>query len=225
MEWWEKAREEFPVTRKLIYMNIALGNSMPQRVLDRMFDFCRSVQMDGPATDHWHDRVESTRAKVARLLEAEPAEIAFTKNTSDGINIAVNGIGLEPGDNVVINDLEHPSNREPWLNLRARGVEVRVTWSRDHWLDPQDVISRVDARTRAIGISHVEYNSGVRNDLAVYGDFCRRKGIRLIVDGIQSAGAVACDLRHMGVDIFAAGGYKALFGPHGSGVLFCSRGR
>jgi cysteine desulfurase/selenocysteine lyase len=223
MEWWEKAREEFPVTRKLIYMNIALGNSMPQRVLDRMFEFYRSVQMDGPVTDHWHDRVEAARAKVARLLGAEPAEIAFTRNTSDGINIAVNGIGFAPGDNAVINDLEHPSNREPWLNLRARGVEVRVAPSRDHRLDPQDVFSRVDARTRAIGISHVEYNSGVRNDLAAYADFCRGKGIRLIVDGIQSAGVVACDLRQLGVDLFAAGGHKALFGPHGSGVLFCSR--
>jgi selenocysteine lyase/cysteine desulfurase len=223
VEWWEKAREDFPVTQKMIYMNIALGNSMPQRVMDRVFDFYRAVQRSGPVRDHWHGLVESARAKVASLMGAEPAEIVFTKNTSDGINIGINGIGLGRGDNVIINNLEHPSNREPWLNLRARGVEVRVAWSREYWLNPQDVFNLADSRTRAIGISHVEYNSGVRNDLAAYADFCRRNDIRLIVDGMQSAGVVACDLHKMNVDLFAAGGHKALFGPHGSGVLFCSQ--
>ncbi len=223
MEWWEKAREEFPITQKMIYLNIALGNSMPQRVMGRVLEFYKAVQLNGPARDHWHDLVESARARVANLMGAAPVEIAFTKNTSDGINIGINGIELGPGDNVIINNLEHPSNREPWLNLRSRGVEVRVAWSRDYWLDPQDVFNLADARTRAIGLSHVEYNSGVRNDLAAYADFCRRRDIRLIVDGIQSAGVVACDLHTMGVDLFAAGGHKALFGPHGSGFLFCSQ--
>lgn len=220
---WEEARAEFPVTQQMIYMNIALGNAMPQRVTQRVFEFYRTVQMHGPATDHWSMLIESARATVARLMGAEPAEIAFTKNTSDGLNIVINGLGLGPGDNVIINDLEHPSNREPWLNLRSRGVDVRVARSHEYWLNPQDVFALVDARTRAIGISHVEYNSGVRNDLATYADFCHRQDILLIVDGMQSAGVLECLPHKLGVSIFAAGGHKALFGPHGSGFLFCAR--
>ena len=223
MEWWEKAREEFPVTRKLIYMNIAFGNSMPERVLDEMLAFYRSVQMDGPARDHWKGRVEAARRKVARLLGATPGEIAFTKNTSDGINIAATGIEFRAGDNVVLNDLVHPSNREPWLNQRARGVEVRVAWSRDHYLHQKDVFELVDSRTKVISLSHLEYTTGARNDLAAYADFCRRNEILLVVDGMQSVGVLACNLRDLGVHLFAAGGHKALFGPHGLGVLFCSR--
>lgn len=223
MEWWEEARKQFPITEQMVYMNIALGNAMPRRVLERMCDFYRGVQLEGPVRDHWRGLVESSRKAVASLMGADPREIAFTKNTSDGINMAVNGLTMGPGDNVVINDLEHPSNREPWLNLRARGVEVRVARSREGRLELGEVTRLVDARTRALGLSHVEYSSGARNDLAAYADLCRPRGILLVVDGMQSAGVLACDLHGLGVDVFAVGGHKALFGPHGSGFLYCAR--
>jgi selenocysteine lyase/cysteine desulfurase len=138
--------------------------------------------------------------------------------------MVINGMGLQPENNVVINDLEHPSNREPWLNLRSRGVEVRVARSREGWLHPEDVFALVDSRTRAVGLSHVEYNSGVRNDIAAYAAFCHERNILLVVDGIQSAGVLKCDVGKLAIQVLAVGGHKALLGPHGCGFLFCSKG-
>jgi len=219
MAWYEAVREEFPITKRMIFLDIAHTNSPPTRVVDAIYGFLRRVQSYGTEKNLWVSMVESTRNKIAKLIGAEEHEIAFTKNTSEGMCIAAEGISFSPGDNVVINDLEHTP--EPWLYLQRKGVKVKVAKSENGRLDPEHVFDLLDSRTKVLFMSHVTYHTGFRNDLATYGKFCRDRDIIYVVDAIQSLGAVKCDVHKLGVNILVCGGHKWIFGPHGTGFIFC----
>src|SRR5262249_30030780 len=121
----------------------------------------------------WLERVEEVRRQAGQLINADPFDIAFVKNTSEGIGIVAEGLHWQAGDNVVTAQEEYPSNIYPWLNLQSRGVEVRLVTSRERrlWLD--DIRAVFDSRTRLVSISHVEFASGFRNDLDAIGTMCR----------------------------------------------------
>ncbi len=133
-------------------------------------------------------------------------------------------IAWEPGDNVVVTDLEFPSNVLPWLRLKERGVEVRVVSSAQWRLDPQAVATAADARTRAISVSHVSYLSGARLELAPLRAAADAHGdALLIVDATQSAGVVPVPA---GIaDVVVASSYKWLLGAHGLGIVAVDRAR
>jgi selenocysteine lyase/cysteine desulfurase len=132
------------------------------------------------------------------------------------------GFPWEPGDNVVIDDQEHPVNVVPWLNLRRRGVEVRVAATQERRVTLTGIWSRVDAHTRIIAVSHVQYSTGMRADVQALAARCREHGITLVVDGVQAAGLLPVDADGWGIDALACGVYKALLGPLGLGFLHLS---
>ena len=107
---------------------------------------------------------------MAKLLNAAPAEIAFTKNTSEGMNIAANALPLTAGDNVLLVEGDHPNNAYAFLNLRRKGVEVRFVPMTGETARAEMFAPHIDARTRAISLSHVTFHAGHRFDI----DGCRR---------------------------------------------------
>src|SRR5271154_1158287 len=120
------AREQFPITKHRIYFDIANMNSPPRCVSDTLAEYYAVMQDGSGDKTAMSAEVEAARRKAAALLHCDPNEIAFVKNTSEGLNIAANAIDWQPGDNVVIPVHEHPNNVFPWLNLRRRGIEVRL---------------------------------------------------------------------------------------------------
>ena len=123
---------------------------------------------------------------------------------------------------MVLNDLEFPSNVYPWLNLSQIGVETRMVKSIDGRLSVDAIADMIDARTRAVSISHVEYGNGFRNDLAAIGALCREKDVCFVVDAIQSLGQTPVDVAEMGIDILTADGHKWLLSPEGIGIFYCA---
>src|SRR5262249_53248252 len=121
----------------------------------------------------WPRRVEEVRRLAARLLNADPPDVAFVKNTSEGIGIVAEGFPWRPGDNVVTAEEEYPANLYPWMNLTHRGVEVRRVASRGNRLELDDLRAALDGRTRLLSLSFVEFASGFRNDLDALGNLCR----------------------------------------------------
>ena len=121
--------------------------------------------------------MEIVRARFAKLINAEPGEVAFVKNTSEGLSIVANGIDWKEGDNVVIPDIEFPANVYPWMNLKRRGVEVRFVKAVRGRVPFEQITAQVNSRTRVLSISSVEFNSGFRNDLKRIGEFCKEKNI------------------------------------------------
>src|SRR5262249_38517840 len=132
----------------------------------------------------WLRRVEEVRGLAGRLLNADPLEVAFIKNTSEGIGIVAEGLPWQPGDNLVTAAEESPANIYPWMNLAPRGVELRLVPSRDGRLPLDDFRAALDARTRLLSVSFVEYASGFRNDLDALGNLCRERDILFCVDAI-----------------------------------------
>lgn len=216
-------RDEFPVTRSLVYLDIA-NKAVPPRCVARAAEaFFAAACRDGGATSFSLDRVEDVRASAARLLGAAPGEVAFVKNTSEGLNIAIHALGLEAGDRVVTTDLEHANALFALQNLEAAGVEVARVPIGPRAVALDQVVPLIDARTRAIVVSHVTWAAGVRMDLAALAGICRPRGIRLIVDAVQAVGVLDVDVRQLGVDLLACGGHKALLAVTGTGLLYCRR--
>src|SRR5262249_9660170 len=150
---------------------------------------------------------------------ADPLDIAFVKNTSEGIGIAAEGFPWQVGDNIITAAEEYPANIYPWLNLKSRGVEVRFVETRDRRLWIDDFKSLMDSRTRLLSVSSVEFASGFRNDLVALGELCRQRGILFFVDAIQSLGILPLDVRQTPIDFLAADGHKWLLGPEGAAIF------
>jgi len=163
------------------------------------------------------------RSSIAKLIGASPEEIGLVQNTAEGINIIANGLGLRSGDNIVLNDIEFPANIYPWLNLEKKGVEIRFVRSQQGRISLRDIENAVDANTKVISISHVQYLSGFRMNLGELGQFCRGRNIFFVVDAMQSAGAMPIDVGADQIDFLCCSGYKWLMGPRGTGFLYCRR--
>ncbi|MDE2889325.1 MAG: aminotransferase class V-fold PLP-dependent enzyme [Gemmatimonadota bacterium] len=219
----EEIRNGFPVTRNWIYMNHAGIAPISLSVYRAMDGMLQDVTRNGMANlPEWDDVCSRTRESAARLIGADASEIAFVKNTSDGILIAANGLPWRQGDNVVIPDRGFPANVFPWLNLRPQGVEVRRVPEVDGRIPLDDLLNAVDDRTRVLSVSSVEFASGYRHDLREIGRFCRARGVLFFVDAIQSLGVLPLDVTDAEIDFVSADAHKWLLGPEGIGVFYCS---
>ena len=219
----EAARVQFPITQKRVYFDIANMGSPPAPVTAALTGYFAALQERGGDKAAWLAEIEATRRKAATLLGCEPGELAFVKNTSEGLNIAANAIAWRPGDNVVLPAREHPNNVFPWLNLRQRGVEVRLVPEAGEWVDAGMLAPHIDARTRAVAVADVTFHPGQRNDVAGIAALCRARGVQLVVDGVQAVGLLDVDLHALGVAMWAASAHKGLLTPHGIGLFYCRR--
>ena len=226
-EIWQKWRAEFPVTETYVYMNHAGVAPLSRRVQDAMTEFIADATLNGAVhADDWAETVEVCRRAAAHLINADATEIAFMKNTTQGLLIAANGIDWQPGDNVVTTAVEFPANVYPWWCLKERyGVHTRMVPERDDRIYIEDIAAAVDERTRVLTISHVEFASGFRNDIEALGQFCRERDIWFVVDAIQSLGVVEVDVKAANVDILAADGHKWLLAPEGAAIFYCADAR
>jgi len=159
---WARTRSFFPVTRELAYLNHAGVAPISTRVEEALARYTAEATRCGAL--HYartFDReVERVRTRAAALLAAQPEEIAFVKNTTEGLGFVATGIDWRRGDRVVTCDLEFPSNVYPWWNLRRLGVETVLLCGVRGRL-PLDVVeeSLRDPRVRLLSLSSVEYGS------------------------------------------------------------------
>ena len=217
-------RAEFPVTKSYIYMNHAGVAPISSRVRDAMMGFVEDATVNGAVNvETWVETAEMCRSVAAQLINADSTEIAFMKNTTQGILIAANGIDWREGDNVVTTAVEFPANVYPWWSLKERyGVETRMAPEREGRIHLDDIVAAIDERTRVVTISHVEFASGYRNDIKTLGKICRERDIWFVVDAIQSLGAIEVDVKSSYVDILAADGHKWLLAPEGAAIFYCA---
>lgn len=216
--------EQLPVTRECVYLNHAGVGPLTRRATARMAEMAGNTSLAGDRL--WQERIdeaERARGLAARLLGARaPHEVAFVENTSTALSMVAEGLDWKPGDNVVGAAFEFPSNVYPWMSLAGRGVEYRRAEERDGRIDPEELLSLIDDRTRMLALSWVQYASGFRSDLARLGAACRERDVLFVVDVIQGLGALALDVEQAQVDVAAASAHKWLLGPEGIGLLYVS---
>ena len=224
---WNQWREQFPVADNHIYMNHAGIAPLSVRARDAMREFLNDAT-DGGAinSEDWAATAEACRRSAATLIHANANEMAFMKNTTQGILLAANGIDWREGENVVTTAVEFPANVYPWWSLKERyGVETRMVAEREGRISVNELEAAIDSRTRVLTISHVEFASGFRHDIQVIGEMCREKGIWFVVDAIQSVGVIDVDVKACGIDILAADGHKWLCAPEGAAIFYCAEER
>lgn len=221
---WMALRSEFPVTRQWAYFDHAAVAPISVRAQQALAEWAADLAEHGHLHEsRWLKRIEEVRGYAGRLIGADPLDIAFIKNTSEGIGIVAEGLSWQAGDNVVTAAEEYPANLYPWMNLARKGVELRRVEARQRRIELDDLRAAIDGRTRLLSISSVEYASGFRNDLDAIGAICQEKGILFFVDAIQSLGILPMNVRQTPIDFLAADGHKWLLGPEGAGILYVRR--
>ena len=220
----DQLRALFPITERAIYLNHAAVSPPPIPTIEAVQSQLRDVAENGSLNYRsWLAVKEQARKLAAEMIGARPEQIAFMRNTSDGLSTVANGLQWSPGDNLVTFRKEFPSNVYPWLRLRdAFGVEVRMCEERDDRIDLDEFIGLIDSKTRVVAISQVQYASGFRADLELIGKAARAHDALLVVDVIQAMGVMPTSVEAELIDVAAAAGHKWLLSPEGVGLLYLS---
>jgi cysteine desulfurase/selenocysteine lyase len=218
-----KARRLFKVRRKYVYLNHAAVSPISSRVAEAVRQQVDEQEAHGGRVeDLWDKRAEEARKHAAVLLHCKRSEVAFVKNTTEGLNLFARGIAWRKGDSIVLPRVEFPANVYPWLALRQEGVRIKFVPERDGRILIEDIEAAIDRRTRVVAISFVEFLSGYRNDLERLGKLCHERGVYLVVDGIQGIGALRLDVKKSLIDGLSCGAHKWLLAPQGTGIFYCS---
>ncbi|HET7840669.1 MAG TPA: aminotransferase class V-fold PLP-dependent enzyme [Terriglobia bacterium] len=214
-------RKEFFDFGPVTYLNCAYHAPFPRVTAERIE---QGLELEkNPTkllTSHFFDLRESNRARLARLTGAAPDEIALVGSATQGIGIVAGGLEFRPGDEAVISSANFPSNLFTWINLRRLGVKVHALKPGPGHLTVEDAAAVMNARTRVLALDWVSYTTGVKTDLAAFGELAHRHGAIFVVDGTQGVGANPMDLHALPVDALTAAAYKWLLAPYGTGFAY-----
>jgi cysteine desulfurase/selenocysteine lyase len=220
-----EARKLFPGVENQVYLDVSLNGLMPAPARDAAMEHLEKRVMGRAVKADLHAQAERVRNHVARLVGADPEEIAITKNVSEGLNLFASGIDWQAGDNVVFcPELEHPNNVFLWYNLReTKGVEIREIAPENGGIPVDRFLDAMDERTRLTTVSHVTFSPGFITDLGDLARRARAKGVHTLVDSAQSAGSIRTAVRDLQVDAVALGTQKSLLSFYGLGFLYVRR--
>ncbi|MBC5823482.1 MAG: aminotransferase class V-fold PLP-dependent enzyme [Candidatus Eremiobacteraeota bacterium] len=217
-------RALFPIVRHWSYCDHAAVGPLPRPTRDAMIAALDAQMIDGcSGILRMEERKTDVRSRVAAAIKAQPEEIAFMRSTSDGALLVANGLDWRTGDEVIASDNEFGANAYPWLNLRDRGVRVRLIRTPHERLSPQVLDRLYGPHTRLVAVSYVSFCDGFRHDVAAIGRWCRERGILLAVDAIQGFGALPLDVVSGNIDFCYFGTAKWLLSPQGLSVVFVRR--
>ncbi|MFG0317705.1 MAG: aminotransferase class V-fold PLP-dependent enzyme [Planctomycetota bacterium JB042] len=224
---WDPAavRALFPVTRRYAYFNAAANAPIADPVRDAVAGYFDDLAAHGSLHYRgWFQETRDVRERAARLLGADPEEVALVRNTSEGMNVVANGLGLGAGDSIVVVSGDFPANVLPWRRLEADGVEVRfVEPDAENRVTPERVAAACDASTRIASVSWVSFTNGFRLDVAALATLLHARDVLLFVDAIQGLGVLPLDVRAADLDFVSADGHKWMLTPEGIGVFFVRR--
>lgn len=215
----------------MIYLdNAATTLQKPRQVIDAVVQAMTSL---GNAARGAHSSslsasrmVYDCRCKIARLFSCSlPENVIFTANSTEALNIALNGI-FSPGDHVITTDLEHNSVLRPLYRLEQQGIITLsfVSADRSGRVNTEDFASLIRPDTRAIVCTHASNLTGNMVDVAAVGKIAKAHNLLLVVDASQTAGVVPIDMEAMGIDILCFTGHKGLMAPQGTGGLCIREG-
>ncbi len=221
----DKVRADFPILKRVIYMDSAATSLTPEPVLEAVLSYYREYNANVGRGVHRLSQLATQRykdahRKVAGFIGAKEGEVIFTKNTTEAINMVAYGLKWAKGDEIVTTLLEHHSNFLPWLRLREKGVRVKIVKpSRSGIFDISDFEHAIGDKTRLVAVTHISNVLGTISPIKEISAICNENNTLLLVDGAQSAPHIGVDVEELGCDFFAFSGHKML-GPTGTGVLW-----
>lgn len=226
----QRIRQDLPATLSNIYLNAGTFGPLPTAVIQAMQERTQFEWQHGrlgaAAFEKMFAIYTDARECVARFLNANADEIALTASTGEGMNIISYGLNWQEGDEVITTNHEHISALAPLYQSRDRyGIIIRKAdlGSRADRPALEAISPLVTERTRLISLSHVTWTTGARLDIEAVTRFGRERGIPVLIDGAQSAGAIPIDVKALDVDFYAIPMQKWLCGPDGTGALYVKK--
>jgi L-cysteine/cystine lyase len=209
-------RAQFPVLRRTSYLNAGTEGPLPQQAADAVHERIAAEVEGGRCGTAYMTSIRELAAELrqgyARVLNADPTDVALTGSTTDGVNTILSGLDLRAGDEVITSDEEHPGLLAPLGRLRRQGVKVTVA-------PFAEIAQAVTPSTRLVACSHVSWVGGQVVDT----EALAQTGVPFLLDAAQGIGAVPVDVQALGCAFYAGSGQKWLCGPEGSGALYVRR--
>ena len=219
-----EVRSHFPGMQDCTYLDLGGRGLLSTEVVAAIEAHLKDAMYGKVDKDLLFAKTEEARHRFAQLINAEPDEVTYTKNISEGLNMVATSLDWQSGDNVIVcPQLEHPNNIYLWLNLQRLGVEVRFVNHRDGYMPVDEMIAAIDQRTRILTVSSVSFSPGFRTDIDKLGAACRERGVLFLVDGAQSVGVLHTDVKLSNIDALAVSTQKGLLALYGMGFLYVRR--
>jgi cysteine desulfurase / selenocysteine lyase len=228
----DSLRQDFPITKKSIYMNNGAIAPTPLSTIKAVTDFmltCAEAGPDAPSTfEYISSLLDELRTRIAHLINCERNEVVLVQSTTEGLNIVAKGIDWKTGDAIVVRGgrHEHYANYLPWIELsQKRGVKLRELAITDEngYFDLGE-LEKLIKGSQLITMSHVLYNTGAIMPIEEVGRIVQENSEALFcVDAAQSVGTIPVDVKKIGCDFMSFPGFKWLCGPTGIGVFYCSK--
>jgi cysteine desulfurase/selenocysteine lyase len=222
-----------PEMRSVVYLDNAATTQKPYAVIEAVSNFWAHHNANVHRGGHGvgakaSELYEAARARVAQFLNArEPAEIVFTRGTTEAINLVASSWGetfVKAGDEIIVTEMEHHANLLPWMRLAEKqGAQLKV-WriTDDGRLNLDDLDRLLTERTRLVAVSHISNVLGTVNPVAAICQRAHAAGALCLVDAAQSVAHMPLDVQAIDCDFLAFSGHKA-YGPTGIGVLYAKR--
>jgi selenocysteine lyase/cysteine desulfurase len=217
-------RNDFPVTASRTYLNSAFIAPLHRDVVEAGHAHIAAKSTGTLQLSALMGACDAVRQQFAHLINATPDEIGLLFSTGDGENVIANGVGLQAGDNVVVDDLHYNTEFVLYRALEAsRGIELRIVKNRDGAVTARDFEPHIDKRTRVVSVAWVSNQNGFCHDMRPLADLAHAHGAIFYADAVQAAGMIQLDVRAAGVDALCSGSYKWLMSEFGVAPFFISR--
>jgi selenocysteine lyase/cysteine desulfurase len=234
---FDKSYEQFPVKNQFVFLSHCGIAPLYVKAMRKEHEIAEAQNRTGSLVYARYDAIlDGLRQAAAELLRTSPHNLAFVKNTSEGIGLIANGYRFQKGDQVISYVHEYPANHYPWKLQEQRGVELVLLPDRDisgignqeadvmrpiAWT-VRDLQECVSPRTRIIALSHIQFASGHAADVKLLGQLCKDHNIDLVLDVAQSLGCLPVYPEEYGIAALVSSGWKWLMGPIGTGLLYTS---
>jgi selenocysteine lyase/cysteine desulfurase len=206
-------------------IHLCAGGESPMLKSHRLAieQFFKDKALGEASRERMEETVHRCKKKIGVLLGVSSENIAFISTSSEGINLLAHGLKWRSGDNVVVCDVEFPSDVLPWTRLKEQGVEVRIVSNQNWFISLSDLKQALDDRTRVVAVSDVSYFTGQRLPLKALSEMVRASNALLSIDSTHAAGVIPVQAGY--ADILVASCYKWLLGTHGVAIFYWNRER
>ena len=220
----KKFRAETRGTVEKIHFNNAGASLPPDKIVDTIIGYLQEEATHGGyETEYkYRDQLQNTYALIARLINANPDEVAIVENASTAWGLAFNGMTFSPGDEVITSEMEYVTNLLGFLQMKGtQQIELKVIPNDEQGNFSLTALEgAISPKTRLIAITHIPSTAGGMTPIHEIGKIARKHKILYLVDACQTAGQVPIDVAAIGCDMLAATGRKFLRAPRGTGFLY-----
>src|SRR5919198_5466265 len=220
----ERIRHRFPIFEQRVYINSCSQGALSDAVRASYEQYLADWDEYGAPWEYWVERQEAARAVFAKLVNAEPDEVAITTSLSAGVSALASGLRYARRSKVVLTDWEFPTIGQIWHAQEARGARVvHVPEAEDGTIPVEHFEHAIDDDTLLVSITHVCYRNGAKLDVEAVTRLAHERGALVLLDAYQSIGSLPVDARELDVDFLAAGVLKYLLGSAGLAFFYARR--